>query len=262
MQASGLGPDILPYWLVAGTLTLLGAIWGSFVAALCQRWPAGDSILRGRSRCDHCGETLRAHELVPLFSYLLQRGRCRHCGRAIGRDSLVIEASCAAIGLLCASLLTPSAAFASAALCWLLLPIALLDWRHYWLADRLLLLLGCGGLAVGGMIAAEPSLWDRMVGGLGGYAGLQLLRLGYRQFRGIEAMGAGDPKMLGAIGLWTGWQPLPLIMVAASMMGIAHYLMRSRNGTKDDVRFPLGSYMAAGTILWLFALEFPGAGAG
>ncbi|RZM07808.1 MAG: hypothetical protein EOP68_13065, partial [Sphingomonas sp.] len=44
-------------WAVA--LGLVGAIVGSFLAALVVRWPEGRSVMRGRSACDACGRTLR-----------------------------------------------------------------------------------------------------------------------------------------------------------------------------------------------------------
>ena len=43
-------------WVPA--LGVLGAIVGSFLAALVIRWPAGRSVLAGRSACDACGRTL------------------------------------------------------------------------------------------------------------------------------------------------------------------------------------------------------------
>ena len=230
-------------------LTVLGAIWGSFVAALCQRWPEGESIITGRSRCDQCQLPLRAHELVPILSYLLQRGKCRRCGATIGRDSLFIELFCANFGLLCATLFPLPSAVAVAVLGWTLLPLILLDWRHYWLPDNLVIIVAVIGLIGGGFLPSEPSLADRAIGGVAGFAGLQLLRTGYFRLRGVEAMGAGDPKLFGAIGLWVGWQALPLILLLASALGLMHFLTRLRDSDALKQHFPLGSYFGAATIL-------------
>lgn len=248
--------DALPIWFVAAGLTALGAIWGSFVAALCLRWPAGESISTGRSRCDSCKAILGFAELVPIVSYALQRGRCRHCHTPIGVGSLLTELGCSSLGLLCAALFAPMAAFSAAILCWLLVPLALLDWRHYWLPDRLLLLLGLGGVLLGGLLPVEVPLIDRIIGGVAGFAALQLLRWGFARLRHKEGMGAGDPKLLGAVGLWTGWQALAPIILAASIIGIAHHLWRNSATTDADLRLPLGSYIGVATMLWLlvFAL--------
>ena len=235
-------------------LTVLGAIWGSFVAALCQRWPEDESIVPGRSHCDHCQQPLRAHELVPILSYLFQRGKCRRCAAPIGRDSLFTELVCASWGLFCAAVFPLPSAVAVAVLGWVLIPLILLDWRHYWLPDNLVIVVAITGLVGGGFLPAEPSLADRAIGSVAGFAALQLMRVGYSRLRGIEAMGAGDPKLLGAIGLWVGWQSLPFILLLASALGLAHFLTRIRDNNALKQHFPLGSYFGAATILFAFSI--------
>lgn len=251
--------DTLPFWLIACMLTVLGAIWGSFVGVLCQRWPNGESIITGRSRCDHCQLPLRAHELVPILSYLIQRGKCRRCSAVIGRDSLLIELFCASFGLICATVFPFPSAIALAALGWVLLPLILLDWRHHWLPDNLVIVVAVTGLAGGGFLPNEPGLVDRAIGGVAGFAALQLLRVVYSRLRGMEAMGAGDPKLLGAIGLWVGWQSLPLILLLASTLGLAHFLIQFRNSDALKQHFPLGSYFGVATILLACATAALGA---
>src|SRR3546814_3506716 len=72
--------------MITGTLgALLGAIVGSFLATVLVRWPAGESALAGRSRCDGCRRTLAPFELVPVLSFALNRGRCRRCAAPIDR---------------------------------------------------------------------------------------------------------------------------------------------------------------------------------
>ena len=144
---------------------------------------------------------------------------------------------------------------------WLLLTLALFDLRFFILPDRLTATLA---LAAGAGIAlyGAPTIGDRLIGGAGGYATLQLIRLGYRAARGREGLGGGDPKLLGAIGLWTGWQPLPAIMLVAALMGLAiagtmHLLGRRVTVTH---RLPLGTLMAAAAWpIWLWAQLYPGA---
>ena len=56
---------------------------GSFLGVLILRLPAERPVARGRSAGDHCGQTLRAWDMVPILSFMLLRGRCRHCGQRI-----------------------------------------------------------------------------------------------------------------------------------------------------------------------------------
>src|SRR4030095_1847387 len=169
---------------------------------LVIRLPKNEQAITGRSRCDHCRRELRAHELVPIASRLWLRGRCPACGARIDRSHWQVEVGAAAIGGLSLGIAPDMAVLSLALFGLMLLPLAWLDWRHFWLPDRLVLPLAIGGLVFGGLLGT--SLVDRLIGGLAGWAVLGLLSLAYRSARGREGLGLGDPKLLGAVGLWVG----------------------------------------------------------
>ena len=67
-------------------------------------------------------------------------------------------------------------------------------------------------------------------------------------------MGYGDFKLLGALGAWLGWQQLPLIILASSLVGALTGLgliIFSRHDRR--VPLPFGPYLAGGGVLALFA---------
>lgn len=133
---------------------------------------------------------------------------------------------------------------------WLLLLVsAVLDLKHFWLPDRLTLLLGGAGLALG-EIALATSALDRVIGGLAGFGALWIVGALYVRVRGRSGLGAGDPKFLGAIGLWTGWQALPFIVTISAMTGL---LMALALGRSRLDRLPFGTLLAAGAVLWTVA---------
>ncbi|RJF85356.1 prepilin peptidase [Sphingomonas cavernae] len=230
-----------------------GAIFGSFIANLVIRWPRGEQVMVGRSRCEACGKPLVAAELVPIVSHLIQRGRCRGCGAAIDRKHLAIEIGAALIG---ASALFASPdlnGVAGAIFGWFLLALAALDAEHFWLPDRLTLPLGVLGLAVGATGLGVP-LIDRVIGAAAGFGALAAIALAYRALRGREGLGWGDPKLLGAIGAWLGWQMLPLVLLFASILGLLAVLAQRARGeaVSATTRVPLGALMAvAAWPLWL-----------
>ncbi|MGN6621926.1 MAG: prepilin peptidase, partial [Sphingomonas sp.] len=129
------------------TRGIVGAIAGSFIAALAIRWPQGRSIVQGRSACDSCGRTLGPAELVPLLSALWLRGRCRSCGARIDPRHWQIELSAALIGIVAGVAVPGSIALAGAVFGWLLLTLAVLDVTAFWLPDRLTLTLALAGVA-------------------------------------------------------------------------------------------------------------------
>ena len=144
----------------------------------------------------------------------------------------------------------------AALFCWLLIPLIRLDWQHLWLPDRLILLLALAGALIGGLVFAELTLADQLLGGIVGFGALELIRRSYRWLRGIDAMGGGDPKLFGAIGLWTGWQALPILLLMASMIGLTHFAVRPGTWREaSSLRLPLGSFIGLGALLWLFILS-------
>jgi len=234
---------------------LVGLILGSFIATLVLRWPAGRSVI-GRSQCDGCGRPLGALDLVPLLSTVASRGRCRTCNAAIDPFHWRVELGAALIGSVALAIMPGTAGWLWALFGWLLLPLALLDARHFWLPDRLNLLLGIVGLLLAGPLL-ETSLIDRWVGAI--VCGLTLAAIAefYRRVRLKDAMGGGDPKLVAAIGAWLGWQALPLMLLLASVGGIVWALLSQRKGDQplSERQVPFGLFACsaawAAVPLWL-----------
>lgn len=232
---------------------VFGAVVGSFLATLLIRWPQGRSVIAGRSACDSCGQRLRARDLVPVLSYAALQGKCRRCGRSIDQRHLAVELAAATIGVVALIAHPLPLALATMLLgLWLLL-LAALDVEHQWLPDRLTLPLIPLGLTAA-WAGLGPALIDRAVGAALGFATLELIRLGYRQLRGREGMGGGDPKLFAAIGAWVGALNLPFILVGAGLLGLAAGLLMLVRGREvsGSTRLPLGALMAvAAWPVWL-----------
>lgn len=230
---------------------VLGLVLGSFIAALTQRWPAGRSM-GGRSACDSCGATLRWFELLPVVSFAVQAGRCRRCGAAIPVRHLAIEIAAAAIGATALWVAPGPAGWAGAGFGWLLLTLIILDTEHYWLPDALTLALLAAGLLAGLWLA--PPLVERAWGAAAGWASLAGLAWAYRRLTARDGMGGGDPKLLAGIGAWLGWPLLPMVVLAAALLGLALALLDRARGA--DVHrhsaLPLGALLGVAAFpAWL-----------
>lgn len=233
-------------------LVILGAIWGSFAGALISRWPKSESIAAGRSACDSCGKTIAAYDLIPVFSYLVLRGRCRGCGQRIAPDIVAVELAAVIIGIISLFIMPPVQALAAALFGWLLLPLAILDFRHYWLPDRLVVVLGFAGLLAGPLLTPDLGWIDRVAGAAAGFFVLEAMRLVYRRYRQREGMGAGDPKLFAAVGIWLGWQALPFVMLLATAIGIAVAIARRPTVDGAQALLALGTFLAVGAVLYLW----------
>ncbi|KQN00685.1 peptidase A24 [Sphingobium sp. Leaf26] len=233
---------------------LAGAIAGSFLGTLILRWPDGRSVIRGRSACDGCGRTLGARDLVPLLSAMIQRGHCRRCGARIAPLHGRMEAGCAIIGALAIGGVPDVGGMAWALLGWLLLTLALLDWRHFWLPDALTLPLAFLGFTAG-MWATDVGMPDRIIGAAAGYGALLAIALGYKVLRAREGLGMGDAKLLGALGAWFGWQTLPFLLLIASLLGLVVMLVTG-GARQRTARVPLGTFLALAVLpAWIIVLR-------
>lgn len=235
----------------------LGLVIGSFLATIVSRWPRGLSVVRGRSQCDHCKRTLAAVDLIPLVGWIVVRGKCRTCGAKIDPIHPLIEVGSGLIGAICFWAFPPLPALTLAVGGWLLLTLAVLDARHYWLPDALTLPLAALGLTVGDWVLPAP-FPERLWGAIIGAGSLFILAMGYRRLRGRDGLGLGDAKLLGAIGGWLGWQPLPFVLLFASLLALLGVAALRLMGHAVDgkTRVPFGTFLCVAVLpAWFLALS-------
>lgn len=92
----------IPVWYWAVLVGLLGLCVGSFLNVVIYRIPAGGSIWKPASSfCPRCRKSIRWHDNIPVFSWLiLLRGRCRYCREPISIRYPLIELANGALFLL------------------------------------------------------------------------------------------------------------------------------------------------------------------
>ena len=231
---------------------MLGAIFGSFIATLTERWPLGRSTL-GRSACEGCNTQLRALDLVPLLSWMILGGRCRTCRMPIGLRAPLVEGVAALVGVTAFAVAPNLIGLFGAIFGWLLLILVLLDGEHFWLPDAITIPLILCGLAFGHWDASIPFA-DRLIGVAGGYLTLELIRQSYKKLRGREGLGGGDPKLFAGIGGWLGWHILPFVLLAACLACIAGLILSASKGRtlKADQPLAFGAFLSGSAYpFWL-----------
>lgn len=240
-------------WFWPVLLGVLGLAFGSFIATMAIRWPEKRSIVKGRSACDACEKPLAWYELVPLLSWTVQLGKCRACGTRIEPVHPITEVVALAIGV-AAGFIAPGAEGAAGAVFgWLLLALAAFDVRAFWLPNELTGTLAATGVLTG-LASLQPELFERLIGGLAGFFALLIAASAYRVIRGKDGLGGGDPKMLGAIGLWLGWRMLPWVVLSACIVGLAAVGVARLTGRKLGMqdRVPFGVMLAvAAFAMWI-----------
>ncbi len=214
---------------------VIGACMGSFLNCMAWRIVNGESVMKGRSHCDICGEPLAFRDLIPILSFLINRGRCRKCGAKLSAGHVIAEAATGLTFLLLIFKYDISLQalemliFAS-----VLLASAFADLKGYIIPDRFI---------VAAIVLRIPfffclqdlkgQLIDALIGGFAIGGGLLLVVLLYEKLRKIEAMGGGDLKLLFVTGLYLGWARNILCLLLACIFGIVFGLVMRRKSYKD-----------------------------
>jgi leader peptidase (prepilin peptidase)/N-methyltransferase len=229
---------------------VLGASVGSFLNVCISRLPAGDSLVRPRSRCPECSAPIAWYDNLPLVSYLVLKGRCRHCRLGISVQYPIVEAATAAIWVVMALSYGPTwRALEGSVLLSLLLAIAIIDARHYLIPDALSL----GGLGAGlalSLLPGPPTLLTSALGAALGFLALLAVGvLGEWAFK-KPAMGGGDMKMMALVGSFLGPAGAMLTIFLGAVAGTLIFGPVSLK-TKKEV--PFGVFLALGAaITFLF----------
>jgi leader peptidase (prepilin peptidase)/N-methyltransferase len=235
-------------------LILAAPVIGSFLGLLTMRLPINRPIILGRSECDHCAQTLGPLELVPLFSYVWLGARCRRCGEAIDAIHPVAELGALIIALWAALVTSGWWFVATCVFGWLLLTLALTDWRALLLPDLLTFTL----LAVGLLTAFfldRAAFINHAIAAIAGFLIFAGIAFAYESLRGRPGLGLGDAKLLAGLGAWVSWDGLPSVVLLAAVFGLALALSSPLLGRKVEpaTKLPFGTFLAlAGWLMWLY----------
>lgn len=265
--------------ILLGVAAVLGACLGSFVNCLAWRLVNGESVVKGRSHCPHCGHTLGALDLVPLVSWLALRGRCRHCKQPVSPRYVIVEVLMAAVF---AALLAVHGAgvpwLAYAALATVLMGVALVDLDTFtipngfviaaaaiWVASVWFMRPPLGGaFGVGSMFAPLVGFgWtavalDGLAGAVAVGGGILVFSLAFDAVTKRASLGGGDVKLLFVVGLFLGLAGSLLNLLIACVLGLAFAVVRglSTRSAPESVgtkAIPFGPAIAAATVITLMA---------
>ena len=260
--------------LLALAVGILGLAIGSFLNVVIHRmplmmqaeWRADCAELEGReappaqrlnlfvprSRCPSCAAPITALQNIPVASWIALGGKCAACKAPISVRYPLVELLTGLVSAFLAWRFGWGPALAAALVfTWALIAASAIDIDTQFLPDRITfpllwlgLLLNTGGLFV--------DLRSAVLGAAGGYLLLWSVYWGFKLLAGKEGMGFGDFKLLAALGAWTGWQTLPLILLvsagAGAIIGVAMIVFAGRG---REARIPFGPYLAAGGFVAL-----------
>ena len=263
-------PAVFPWLCLA-----MGLCVGSFLNVVIYRlprimqrdWEVQCAELRGekpleqepfnlalpRSRCPACAHPITVLQNIPLASYLALGGKCAACGARISPRYPLIEALSGLASAYAAwHFGFGLGAFAAMAFLWCMIALSFIDFDTQLLPDSITLPLLWAGLLLN-LAGTFADLGSAVIGAVAGYLSLWCVYWGFRIATGKEGMGFGDFKLLAAVGAWLGWQMLPLVVLASSVVGAIagiSLMLFARHG--HNVPIPFGPYLAVAGALALF----------
>ena len=234
---------------------LTGLLVGSFLNVCIHRIPRGESIVSPPSRCPACEATIRWFQNVPLFSWVALRGRCASCGVRISWRYPLVEALTGVIFLALWRLYGPSwETLFAVPVASMMLVLFFTDLDHQILPDVVTLpgfLLGASASWFNPFLG-DPGwgrVWASVAGAALGSGVLWSIGALWRRFRGVEAMGLGDVKLMAFAGAVAGPKGVLFTLFTASILGAAVgiLLIPLRGRTLRDT-LPFGCFLAPAAI--------------
>ena len=254
---------------------VLGLALGSFLNVVIHRlprmmehdWAAQCAELRGeaapaaapmnlavpRSQCPSCGHPITVLENIPLLSWAWLRGKCSACRAPISvRYPLVELLTGIGVGYCATRYGATLAGLGAIAFLCALIAACFIDFDTQFLPDAITLPLLWLGLLVN-IPGTFVDLQSAVIGAAAGYLSLWSVFWLFKLATGKDGMGYGDFKLLAAVGAWTGWKMLPLVILASSVIGAIVgilLIVLARHGR--EVPIPFGPYLAGAGAVALF----------
>ena len=248
---------------------VLGLFFGSWANIVIRRVPAGGSPDTLTGNCAGCDAPISWVDALPLISYFRLAGKCRDCGSPIPVRYPLTEISTAALWVFAAAYYGPSirASFA-AALFSLLLILTQIDIETRRLPNPIVgltAIIGVAGVLVstaGALFGTEAlsalpllnTTWSPLLNGILGplfTAGpATVIALLYILVRGKSGFGAGDIKLLMALGFFFGAHGLLILPISAAL-SIVGIIVGSLGGKRFGLtsEFPYGPYIALAAMV-------------
>ena len=248
-------------YLLACT-AVLGLLIGSFLNVVVWRLPRKENLSHPASHCPSCDHPIRPYDNVPVVSWLLLGRRCRDCKAPISARYPAVELATGLLFLLIAwrigwhlSLIGYLFFTATG------VALALIDYDVKRLPDALTYPTYVVAIAALAADSTRSGDWGRFGRAAGGMAALYAFYWGTgfigRAILKKTAMGRGDVKLSGILGLllaWLSWGALVVGAFAGFLVGAVGGLALIAAGKGNlATKIPYGPYMLLGAlfgILW------------
>lgn len=227
---------------------IYGIVLGSFYNVVGLRVPLKKSIITPRSACPTCGHQLKAYELIPVISYLIQKGKCRGCQSRISPIYPTMELLTGILFAAAPYVVGWSGELVVALTLISLFMIIIVSDIHYMIIPDKILIWFAGIFLLERIIWPLNPWWDSLLGAVSGFTLLLIIALVSK-----GGMGFGDVKLYAVIGFILGFKLVLLSFFLSTLYGavLGSVAMLFRI-VKRRQPIPFGPFIAAGTLTAYF----------
>ena len=254
---------IMLFWVF-----IFGSCLGSFLNVCIWRIPRGESLSKAASHCGSCNTPIKWYDNLPLISYIVLGGKCRACKQHYSMRYFTVELICAilfTLAVLSAGLQQLPRAFIL--LSWIAIfygvGISWIDAEHRLIPDKMSYSCAIAGLLTVGFF---PEVWGENVtwynavfssflSGAIPAAFLAIFAIAGKIITKKEVLGWGDVKYILTAGILTGFPGAFFSLFFSSLTGTVYGAVISIILKRPfaRVKIPLGPFLTAGTLIWIFA---------
>lgn len=240
--------------------TLLGLLIGSFLNVVIYRWPKNESIAYPASHCTNCKSHIKWYDNIPVLSYILLKGKCRNCKTKISIRYPMVELLTALLFLLTYHLTGLNFhLIINLILVIVFIIIVFIDIDYYIIPDTMTLtiaILAIINIVLNLMNDNTYNYLSHIYGLVFGFGLLFLIRFISTKIYKKEAMGFGDVKLLGALGLLLGLKGTILTFILSFVIAafIEVFLLKIKVKSKEN-EIAFGPYLIiAAFIAYYFGI--------
>jgi len=266
----------LPEFAAYIFILVFGCLVGSFLNVVIHRVPNEESVVFPNSACPKCKNPIKPYDNIPILSWLILGGKCRNCKEKISARYPAVELLNGLLWVLvywqigfnpflpvCLIFVTTMVALVFIDAENMILPDVInFPLLFFALAVRIAFPLFLtaeyfSDIRVSPLNALKEypiwlvSLIGAVFGGLIGGGFLWVMGKAWKLYRGVDAMGLGDVKMMFAVGALLGWRLTLLTIFLGALSGsVIGIVVLSRQKELDmQAKLPFGIFLGIGSIL-------------
>ncbi|SHI69222.1 leader peptidase (prepilin peptidase) / N-methyltransferase [Dethiosulfatibacter aminovorans DSM 17477] len=232
--------------LMVAIIFIYGLFIGSFLNVCIYRIPEGKSVVSPPSSCGNCGHRLSFLDMIPVLNYFIYKGKCRYCGASFSIQYPLIELLNGILYLLIFMKYGLSLQFVLYdGIASLLIVISIIDLNTKTIPDGINLFGGIFTVLLGIYLFRGDYLYH-FYGFLFGFLLFLLIAVV------TNAMGGGDIKLMGVLGILFGLEGIIFTTVISFIYGavISSGLIISGKASRKDF-IPFGPFISLAALTYI-----------